>query len=99
MRTEFFTFRKRAQIAHSLHLLLYYAVAPQAKLTGRSGVVIPKKVSKLATSRNTLRRQLIDAMFPLAKSNNIDLILFVKSMAPVDVLFSELNQLVQAAHV
>ncbi len=97
MRTEFFSWRKHAKITHSPHLLLYTAPATPATSAktdrGRVSVVIPKKVNKLATGRNALRRVILDTLLPLTVSAKMDAVLFIKSASPIETLLSELSLL------
>lgn len=87
MRRSFYVFRKRAQLSRAPHLLIYSLPADNPRVS----VIVPKKVAKLATQRNSLRRALLDHLLPLAVARKQDLVVFLKSAAPLEAYLSELN--------
>ena len=77
LRTDFLRFRARAQKILSPHVAVYYALH-----TGHSrlAVVVPKKVSKLATTRNWLKRLTYDALYPHLKDAKLDVVVMYKPL-------------------
>lgn len=94
LRTEFFSFRAQAQKIPTPSFLFYYLPSPQSS---RLAVIIPKKVNKLATTRNYLKRLTYNTLWPLIKEKNLDLVVVYKplplkkSVATTQQLLSELN--------
>lgn len=77
MRTEFVRFRARAKRANSTSFTVFYL---RNTKHSRLSVVIPKKVSKLATTRNWLKRLAYDALWPLIKDQKIDCVVVFRPL-------------------
>ena len=95
LRTDFVRFRSRAQrfvTPHTTYFILH------TSRESRLAVVVPKKVSKLATTRNYLKRLTYDAIWPLLANKRVDCvivykpILFKKSLTTTKELDRELSQ-------
>lgn len=97
LRTEFISFRARASKFTTPHTILYHLSSDHSP---RFAVIIPKKVSKHATTRNWLRRLTYDTLWPQAKDKNLDLVLVYKplilaqSPATKTQIITELNSLI-----
>ena len=77
LRTEFLRFRARATRQTSPHLTLYFT--PNTSHS-RLSVVVPKKLSKLATTRNWLKRLTYDTLWPLIQDNRLDCVVVYKPL-------------------
>ena len=77
LHTDFLRFRARAQKILSPHATVYYALH-----TGHSrlAIVVPKKVSKLATTRNWLKRLTYDALYPRIVDANLDVVVIYRPL-------------------
>lgn len=95
MRREFLSFRRQAKRLASSHLQLLFL--PEGKLL--LSVVVPAKVSKLATTRNWLRRLVYDSLWQtLAGSRLVCVVIFkpipmVRSAATQTLIEEELRDL------
>jgi len=76
LRTNFLSFRKRAKVHSTQHFLIYSLAATRT----RCAVVVPKKVSKLATTRNWLKRLTYNTLYPLIKDKNLDCVMLFKPL-------------------
>lgn len=96
LRTEFLAFRRRARRLHFPQYTPYFLPTSRPS---RLSVIIPKKVNKLATARNWLKRLTYDTLWPLIKDKNLDLVivykplLLSKSSATKEKIISELSSL------
>lgn len=78
---------------------MYYVLS-----TGQSrlSVIVPKKVNKLATTRNWLRRLTYDTLWPLVKDQNLDVVIIfrplklAKSPAAKAQIVSEIEKLLHS---
>lgn len=77
LRTHYPSFRARAQKKLLSHALVYHL--PSSKAT-RLAVIVPKKVSKLATTRNHLKRLTLDTLFPLLQTHYLDCVIIYKNL-------------------
>ena len=77
LRTSFLSFRARANKTASPHLLVYILPSPHSS---RLAVTVPKKVSKLATLRNTLKRLAYDTLWSQIKEQKIDVVVVFKPL-------------------
>jgi len=98
LRSEFLAFRRRAKQVSSPLFTTYYF----SSVRSRCAVVVPKKVSKLATTRNWLKRLTYTSLWPLIKDKQLDLVIIYK---PIQLtkssnikaqLVHELSQLVNS---
>jgi ribonuclease P protein component len=74
MRTEFFAWKKTATKTTLSQLTLYHAPSQSPQVA----VVIPKKILKLATHRNSLKRVLLDKLFASAQARQESMVLFLR---------------------
>ncbi len=86
LRTEFLRFRARAKRLVSPHLTLFYSPGLATLKSGpatftKMNVVVPKKLSKLATTRNWLKRLTYDTIWPLIQDKNLDCVVVYKPLA------------------
>ena len=79
MRTGFLAFRAGAKQLATPHLRLLYVGHTPSRLS----VVVPAKVSKLASTRATLRRLTYDHMWKVIKEKNLDCVIIFKPLALV----------------
>ena len=77
LRTDFLRFRARAQKILSPHFTAYCALRTDHS---RLAVVVPKKVSKLATTRNWLKRLTYDTLYPRIVDANLDVVVIYKPL-------------------
>lgn len=95
MRTDFLAFRSRARRLVTPHFTVYYLLPTTH--SSRLAVVVPAKVSKLATTRNWLKRLVYDSLWPQIVDKKIDCVVIfkplplVKSPANKELILSELN--------
>lgn len=77
LRTDFLRFRARAKRrvtpALTIHLL-------STSSSSRLGVIVPKKVNKLATTRNYLKRLVYDTLWPQIKDQKMDVVVVFKPL-------------------
>lgn len=78
LRTEFLSFRTRSKKSVTPLYTIYYIRVPTPS---RLGVIIPKKVNKLATTRNYLKRLVYDTLWPLIKDQKMDVVVVFKPLA------------------
>lgn len=78
LRTDFIRFRARANKLSTPHLLVYWW--PARHNASALAVVIPKKVNKLATVRNALKRLTYDTLWLLIKDKNLDCVIVYKPL-------------------
>ncbi|MFH1244546.1 MAG: ribonuclease P protein component [bacterium] len=96
LRTEFLRFRARASRAVTPHLTLY---STPHTLYSRLSIIVPKKLSKLATTRNWLKRLTYDTLWPLIKARQLDCVVVYKPLSleksptTKQQIISELNSL------
>lgn len=94
LRTEFLAFRVQAKQSTTPHLRLFSSRHSPTRLA----VIVPKKVSKLATTRNWLKRLSYDTAWPLLKDCQLDCVVIykplplTKSPATQKELINELTQ-------
>ena len=94
LRIQFVRFRARARRLVAPPFTLFYLPST----TTRLGIIVPKKVSKLATTRNWLKRLTYDTVYPLVKDKNLDCVIVYKplplkrSLATTKELINELTQ-------
>lgn len=91
LRSEFVAFRTRAKRIVTPHTTMY--VLPSSSHP-RMGVVVPKKLSKLATTRNWLKRLTYDTLYLAIKNHNIDCVVVYKPLP----LKKSLNSKAQITH-
>lgn len=99
LRTEFLKFRRSARRQATQLCTMYYVLS-----TGQSrlSVIVPKKVNKLATTRNWLRRLTYDTLWPLVKDQNLDVVIIfrplklAKSPAAKAQIVSEIEKLLHS---
>lgn len=95
LRTDFVRFRAQSARCVTPHTLIYYQKSTHAP---RLRVVVPKKVSKLATTRNHLKRLSYDTIWPEIKDKHLDCVVVYKpiplkkSTAITQDLVHELSQ-------
>lgn len=77
MRTGFLTFRAKAKRLSSPHLTAYYT---KSRGPSRLAVTIPKKVNKLAATRNWLKRLTFDSLWPRIKDSSHDVVIVYKPL-------------------
>lgn len=77
LRTEFLRFRSRADKLVTSHFILY---SMRTTTPSRLSVSVPKKVSKLATTRNYLKRLTYDTLWPRVKDQKIDVVVVFKPL-------------------
>ena len=77
LRTDFLRFRARAQKILSPHFTAYCALRTGPS---RLAVVVPKKVSKYAVVRNSLKRLTYETLWPLIKDANLDVVIMYKPL-------------------
>lgn len=83
LRTEFLRFRSHAKRITTPHLTFFHLPPAQSGVSegvGRLGVIIPKKVSKLATTRNYLKRLTYNTLWPRVKDQRKDVIVLYKPL-------------------
>lgn len=79
LRTNFFVFRSHAKQSTAPHLRLLSSPTPS--ITGaRLAVIVPKRLSKLATTRNWLKRLTYDTLWPLIKDRQFDRVVVYKPL-------------------
>lgn len=78
LRTEFLRFRSRAKRTVAPLFIIYYLLS--AKQASRLATIIPKKVNKLATTRNYLKRLVYDTLWPQIKDQKMDVVVVFKPM-------------------
>lgn len=77
LRTHFLSFRSRSRKLPSAHYLLQAMPRHEGS---RLSVIVPKKVSKLATTRNYLKRVAYDTFYPLLRDKSLDCVIIFKSL-------------------
>ena len=77
LRTELLRFRSRANKLITPHLILY---SMRTTTPSRLSVTVPKKVSKLATMRNSLKRLTYDTLWTQIKDQKIDMVVVFKPL-------------------
>lgn len=77
LRTQFLAFRRSAKRRTTPLCTIYFLPG-----TGQSrlSVIVPKKVNKLATARNWLRRLTYTYLWPQTKDKNLDLVVVYKPL-------------------
>ncbi len=83
LRTEFLRFRSRAKRVTTPHLTIFYLPHTPNVANGEVGrlaVIVPKKVSKLATTRNHFKRLAYDTLWPSLKAANLDVVVVFKPL-------------------
>lgn len=94
LRTKYLDFRRRASKVVTPHTLISHLSSPNPS---RLSVIIPKKVSKLATTRNYLKRLVYDQLWPQLKDKKTDVVVVFKplplkrSLATKQLITSELS--------
>jgi ribonuclease P protein component len=89
LRTEFLHFRASAKRLVSPHFTIYLGIHSRSEKSDptlreclcRMSVVVPKKLSKLATTRNWLKRLTCSAVWPLIQTKNLDCVVVYKPLA------------------
>lgn len=77
LRTDFIRFRKRCKKYNTPHFTLCYE---PSTMSSRLSVIIPKKVNKLATARNALKRLTYDTLWSLIKDKQLDCVIVYKPL-------------------
>lgn len=103
-RIQFLRFRARAKQLSTPHLRIMVLPRVPSGPTGgvgsRLSVVIPIKVSKRATTRNSFKRLVYDGAWKILKDKNLDCIIIFKPIALIkgkvseSLIVSELNGLI-----
>lgn len=97
LRTEFLTFRETARQFATPHLRILWNTTYPVR-DSRLSVIVPKKVSKLATTRNYLKRLTYDTLYPLIQDQKLNCVVVYKplplkkSPATQKELINELTQ-------
>lgn len=78
MRTEFLSFRSRAK---RLSFAIYTAYFLPNTKHSQLAVVVPKKVNKLATTRNWLKRLTYDTLWPIIKDKKLAVVVVFKPLS------------------
>ncbi len=78
LRTEFLRFRARSKKIVTPLCTMYYV--PRTSRASRLAVVVPKKVNKLATTRNYLKRLAYDSLWSQIKDQKVDVIVVFKPL-------------------
>ena len=77
LRTDFLRFRSSAKrVVSSVFTTHILSTSSPARL----GVIIPKKVNKLATTRNYLKRLVYDTLWPQIKDLKMDVVVVFKPL-------------------
>ncbi len=93
-RVQFLQFRAIAKQSTTPHLRLLTSPHPPTRLS----VIVPIKVSKRATTRNSFKRVVYDEAWKLLRDKNLDCIIMFKPIALVkgrstqELLIHELSQ-------
>lgn len=77
LRTDFFRFRGKATKVVTPHLIIY---SLPSQSFSRFAVTVPKKVNKLATSRNYLKRLTYDSLWEQYQNKQLDLVIVYKPL-------------------
>jgi len=88
MRLEFLKLKSQASKLTSPHLVIYLK---ETYAPSRLAVVVPKKASKLATTRNWLKRLTYDTLWPAIKNSNLDCVIVFKSLSLAKSLSTKEN--------
>lgn len=102
LRTEYLSFRRLAKQLITPHLRIHYSRVTPRESGARLIVIVPKKVSKLATTRNHLKRLTYNTLWPLIQNQQLDVVViykplaFKKSLSTTQALISELASYVSA---
>lgn len=100
LRTQFLAFRARAKQTTTPHLRALFSNITHPVCDSRLSVIVPKKLSKLATTRNWLKRLSYDTAWPLLKDRQLDCVVVYKPLpltkSPVTQkeLINELTQII-----
>ena len=95
-RIQFLQFRKIAKQSATPHLRVLTSPHTPTRLS----VIVPIKVSKRATTRNSFKRLVYDTAWQLLKHKNLDCIIMFKPIALLkgkasqDLITHELSQIV-----
>lgn len=95
-RIQLLSFRKIAKQSTTPHTRVYYL---ESSVSSRLSVIVPIKVSKRATTRNSFKRLVYDIVWKLIKDKNLDCIVIFKPIALLkgkisqDLIIHELSQL------
>lgn len=103
-RTQFLAFRTKAKQITTPHLRVLFHSRSVDNITllecdSRLSVIVPIKVSKRATTRNSFKRLVYDIVWKLIKDKNLDCIVIFKTIALLkgkisqDLIIHELSQL------
>lgn len=93
-RAQFLTFRARAKQLTTPHLRILFEPHTPTRLS----VIVPIKVSKRATTRNSFKRLAYDTAWKILKDKNLDCIIIFKPLALLkgklsqDLISHELSQ-------
>ena len=96
LRTEFLSFHRRAQ--RIVTPLFTFHLAPCTSAT-RLAVIVPKKLSKLATIRNWLKRLTYDTLWPAIQDRQLDAVIvykplpLTKSVTTQDLITQEIQNI------
>lgn len=99
LRTQFIVFRARARQLTTPHTRIYLL---ESNSSSRLSVIVPKKASKLATTRNQLKRLAYNTLWPLIQNQQLDVVVIYKPLAikkapaTTQALISELTSYVSA---
>lgn len=88
LRTQFIAFRSRAKVITTPHLRILYHFSSsdllnrsELSVPTRLAVIVPKKVAKLAVTRNYLKRLVYGQLWPLIKDRKIDCVVIFKPLS------------------
>ena len=96
-RIQFLQFRAQAKRLVTTHTTIYHL---PSTISSRLSVIVPIKVSKRATTRNSLKRLVYDTAWKIIKDKNLDCIVIFKPIALLkgkisqDLIIHELSQLI-----
>jgi ribonuclease P protein component len=79
LRTDYLSFRSKAKRLVAPHLTIFYLKS--LSTPPRLSVIVPKKLSKLATTRNWLKRLTYDVLFLHLNGLSLDLIVVYKPLS------------------
>ena len=94
-RVQFLQFRSIAKQSTTIHLRIMTSPHTPSRLS----VIVPIKVSKRASTRNSFKRLAYDVVWKMIKDSNLDCIIMFKPLALLkgktanDLIVSELNSL------
>jgi len=81
LRQQFLAFRRHANQLSTPHLRIFYAPTINAGRESRLTVIVPKKVSKKATTRNLFKRLVYDYLWNQISPLHFDFIVLFKPIS------------------